>query len=237
MEQIKIENLAIGYENQAMISNLNFDICEGDYICILGDNGVGKSTLVKTLLNLNKPISGKIELVNGIKRDDISYLPQVTQTQRDFPCSVMEVVLSGLQGKRKFSPFYKKNDKLKALDLLSYLEMDKYANESFRNLSGGQMQRVLLARALISNCKIIFFDEPITGLDVKVKNELYNLIYHINHDHKITIIMITHDLKAVDYSSHILHLGKENLYLTKDEYLNTPLGQGYLKYAGGEENV
>ncbi len=233
---IKVENLSVGYENQPLIEDLNFEINKGDYVCMLGDNGVGKSTLVKTLLNLTQPIKGKIELNEGLKRDEISYLPQVSETQRDFPATVMEIVLSGLQGKKKFLSFYTKEDKEKATDALKMMDIYEFANKSFKTLSGGQMQRVLLARALISDCKLLFLDEPITGLDVKVKNELYHLISHLNKDHKITIIMITHDLKAVNYASHIIHLGKKNLFLTKDEYLKSPLGQAYLKYEGGDNN-
>ena len=111
MAQITCKNLTLGYENRAIQENLNFSINAGDYLCIVGENGSGKSTLMKTLLHLQPPISGTIELGDGLHKNEIGYLPQQTLVQRDFPASVKEIVLSGCQGRCGWRPFYNKEDK------------------------------------------------------------------------------------------------------------------------------
>ncbi len=223
MEQIRCDNLTIGYENKVVQSNLNVSITQGDYVCIVGENGTGKSTLIKTLLGLLPPLSGKIELGENIKKSDIGYLPQQTLVQKDFPASVWEIVLSGCLAHCGLRPFYNKKEKKLALENIKKMGIENLQKKCYRELSGGQQQRVLLARALCATEKILLLDEPVSGLDPKVSLELYEVIKNLN-DEGITIIMISHDVKvAAEYAKAILHLGKTVYYGTKEEYVQNKI--------------
>ena len=150
MTLIRGENLTIGYEGQGIISGLSFSVDEGDYLCIVGENGSGKSTFVKTVLGLVEPLKGTIEYCGGLRKREIGYLPQISGIQRDFPSSVMEVVLSGCLNRHRRLLGYSKDEKEKAVTELRRLGMDGLSASSFQELSGGQQQRVLLARALMA---------------------------------------------------------------------------------------
>ena len=157
-------NLTLGYEGQAIVSGLSFSVDEGDYLCIVGENGSGKSTFIKTVLGLVEPLKGSIEYCGGLKKNEIGYLPQVSGIQRDFPSSVMEVVLSGCLNRKRRILGYSGEEKEKGRKELRRLGMEDYIQASFQELSGGQQQRVLLARALMATEKLIFLDEPVAGL-------------------------------------------------------------------------
>lgn len=180
MAQLTCKNLTLGYDNRAIQEDLNFSISAGDYLCIVGENGSGKSTLMKTLLHLQSPISGTIELGDGLKKNEIGYLPQQTLVQRDFPASVKEIVLSGCQSRCGFRPFYNKEEKRIARKAMEKMMIQDLADHCYRELSGGQQQRVLLARALCAAQKILLLDEPVSGLDPRVTAEMYQLIRDLN---------------------------------------------------------
>lgn len=219
MEQIICQNLAIGHDGKVLLQDINFSVKEGDYLCIIGENGSGKSTLMRTLLNLQQPIHGKITFGAGVKSDEIGYLPQQIVIQKDFPASVREIVLSGCQNRVGMRPFYNRSEKKRACEMMEKLQITNLENRCYRELSGGQQQRVLLARALCATKKILLLDEPVSGLDPKVTDEMYRLIEKINCEDKITIIMISHDMKAaMNYARHILHIGEEVFYGTRQEY-------------------
>jgi len=227
---ITVRDLSLGYDNHAILSGLNFTVCEGDYLCIVGENGSGKSTLMKTLLHLNSPISGQIIMSEKLKRNEIGYLPQQTVIQRDFPACVKEVVLSGCQGRMGLRPFYSKEEKKLALDNMKLLGITNLKDKCYRELSGGQQQRVLLARALCATRKLILLDEPVSGLDPNAAFHMYELIRELN-SMKITIIMVSHDItSAVHYASHILHIGETVFFGTKEEYVNSETGKFFLDY-------
>ena len=171
MAQLTCKNLTLGYDNRAIQEDLNFSIDAGDYLCIVGENGSGKSTLMKTLLHLQPPISGTIELGDGLKKNEIGYLPQQTLVQRDFPASVREIVLSGCQSRCGLRPFYNKEEKRVAQKAMEKMMIQDLADHCYRELSGGQQQRVLLARALCAAQKILLLDEPVSGLDPRVTAE------------------------------------------------------------------
>lgn len=219
---VTIKNLSIGYENKRIVSNLNFKINQGDYICIIGPNGAGKSTFVKTLLGLKKELSGEIIFDSSLKRTEIGYLPQVKSIQSDFPASVYEVVLSGCLNKLGFKPFYGKKYKTRVNDVLKRLNIVKLKDKCFSELSGGEQQKVLLARAMCATDKIIVLDEPVTGLDPKSTNDLYKKISELNRKDKLTVIMVTHDVDtSLEYATHILNInGKHTFYGTAHEYLH-----------------
>lgn len=215
---LRCENLFLGYDYHNVVENLNFSLEEGDYLCIIGENGTGKSTLIKGILGLHPPISGTITWGEGLSHKDIGYLPQQTPAQRDFPASVGEIVLSGCQGRCGLRPFYNKAEKALAEENLAKMHMSEYKNRAYRKLSGGQQQRVLLARALCASQKFLLLDEPMTGLDAKVTQELYEIIGKL-HEEGMCILMISHDMEsAIAHSTKVLQLGKEIFFGTKEEY-------------------
>ena len=220
MAQLTCENLTLGYDSKIVLKNLSFSVNTGDYLCILGENGSGKSTLMKTILHLLKPLDGKITTGDGLLADEIGYLPQQTNVQRDFPASVREIVLSGCQSRCGRRPFYIKSERLLAAQSLAKMGISHLAKRCYRELSGGQQQRVLLARALCATQKMLFLDEPVSALDPKTQEEMYSLIESLNKE-GITIIMISHDVEAaLKYASHVLHIGKEIFFGTKDEFVH-----------------
>lgn len=216
---LKCENVSLGYEGDVVTKNLNFTVNSGDYLCIVGENGSGKSTLIKALLGLRPQLSGNISLCGEVGKNEIGYLPQQTMVQRDFPASVREIVQSGCMSRCGFRPFYNKEEKKLAHDMMHRLEIEPLAKRCYRELSGGQQQRVLLARALCATEKLLLLDEPVSGLDPNVTAEMYKLIEKLNKD-GVTIIMISHDIEsAVKYASHILHIGENIFFAEKSQYV------------------
>lgn len=238
MEQsnlITCKNVSFEYEGNYVLNNLNFAIEKNDYLCIVGKNGAGKSTLIKGLLNIKQPSNGKIVLENGLMPNEIGYLPQQTDAQKDFPASVYEVVLSGCLNRLGMKPFYTKKEKNIAQQNLERMGISSLKNKCYRELSGGQQQRVLLARALCATKKMILLDEPVAGLDPVVTKELYSLIKMINEELSITVVMVSHDINmAVKDAKHILHICNPNVfYGTAKEYINSDLGKFFI---GGAMN-
>lgn len=230
----EFDNVTLGYENTVVAKNLNFKIDKGNYLCIVGENGTGKSTLLKTLIGFIKPIKGKIKVNMGKSLKGIGYLPQQTMTQKDFPASVWEVVLSGFLNKFHKSPFYSKKDKKEAMENMEKLGIADLKKRCYRELSGGQKQRVLLARALCATDNVLILDEPVTGLDPAAAMDLYAQIKKIN-DEGVTIIMVTHDIKnALIFASHILHLEHDKEFFgTVCEYKKSNISNAFL---GGGTN-
>ena len=234
MSFISAQDLSLGYDKTAVAENLNFSVGEGDYLCIVGENGSGKTTLMKTMLGLQSPIGGQILFGDGLKKNEIGYLPQQTVVQRDFPASVEEIVLSGCQSHMGLRPFYTEKEKKLAHTNMERMDISDLKKRCYRELSGGQQQRVLLARALCATTKVLLLDEPVSGLDPKVTNEMYELIYSLNKS-GVTIIMVSHDIMAaVKYASHILHIGKSIFFGTKDEYVSSDIGKLFVHMGGGE---
>ncbi|HAK69269.1 MAG TPA: ABC transporter [Treponema sp.] len=231
MAQLKCSNVTLGYDHNVLVEGLNLEVNAGDFLCVVGENGTGKSTLMRTILRLQQPLSGTITTGDGLSHGKIGYLPQQTQVQRDFPASVREIVISGFQAGA--GPFYSRNQKKEAAEIMKTLGIKELERRCYRELSGGQQQRVLLARALCATKTMLLLDEPVTGLDPIAANEMYSLIDHLNKDKGISIIMISHDVaEAIPRATHILHLGKKVFFGTKQEYLESPLGQGFLQGGG-----
>lgn len=235
MAQLTCQNLTVGYDGRTVLQGLNFEINPGDYLCILGENGSGKSTLMKTILGLQAPISGTILTGDGLRKNEIGYLPQQTQAQKDFPASVREIVLSGCQGRCGSRPFYSKEEKRLAEENIGKMGIGSLTKRCYRELSGGQQQRVLLARALCATRKMLLLDEPVSGLDPRVTAEMYGLIERLNREEGITVMMISHDISAaLRYASHILHIGDSVFFGTKADYLQSPQGKVFDSGKGGE---
>lgn len=219
MALLLCRNLSLGYDGREIVGNLSFEVNAGDYLCIVGENGSGKSTLMRTFLGLQKPMKGEVIPGDGLCLNEIGYLPQQTVVQKDFPATVWEIVLSGCQGRCGIRPFYSKEDKELAVTNIARMGITELTKRCYRELSGGQQQRVLLARALCATTKMLLLDEPVAGLDPNAMAEMYALIEKLNRD-GITVIMISHDIDAaVESASHILHMGKNLFFGTKEEYL------------------
>lgn len=222
MPLIQCNALSIGYKSQHIVDNLTFNLNSGDFLCVLGNNGSGKTSLMRTLLGLNRPLGGSIEYGEGLSRRRIGYLPQQTAAQRDFPASVFEVVLSGCLGERGIRPFYSAAQKKRALEAMELLEIDSIRDRCYRELSGGQQQRTLLARALCVSSKLIILDEPVTGLDPDATKVMYSAIRELNL-RGTAVIMVSHDLDAaLKYGTHVLHLAHKPKFFGKtEEYLKS----------------
>ena len=233
---ISANNITLRVGKKALFEDVNIKFTEGNCYGLIGANGAGKSTLMKTLLHLQAPISGSIELGDGLKKNEIGYLPQQTLVQRDFPASVREIVLSGCQSRCGWRPFYNKEEKMVAQRAMEKMMIQDLADQCYRELSGGQQQRVLLARALCAAQKILLLDEPVSGLDPRVTAEMYQLIRNLNKKDGITIIMISHDIAAaVKYATHILHIGEHCFFGTKKQYLESSLGKAFTGQEGEDE--
>lgn len=236
MAQLTCQNLCVGYDGKPVLQGLNFEVFAGDYLCIVGENGSGKSTLMKTILGLQPPISGRFLTGDGLRKNEIGYLPQQTIVQKDFPATVREIVLSGCQGRCGSRPFYNKEEKQLAAEAMDKMQITQLARRCYRELSGGQQQRVLLARALCATQKMLLLDEPVSGLDPKVTAEMYRLINELNHRDDITVIMISHDIAAaVKFASHILHIGDTVFFGTKADYLQSSQGRLFAAEKSGDD--
>lgn len=241
MAQLRCENISVGYEDGIVVSDVSFELNRGDYVCIVGENGAGKSSLLKGILGLAKIQGGKLEYGDGMSRADVGYLPQQKDYQKNFPATVKEVVMSGFLNKMGLRPYYNRAEKAKAMEILSDFGMADYVRASFGSLSGGQKQRVLLARAMCATDKLLLLDEPSTGLDPVATEELYELLKRLNREKKTTILMVSHDLnKAVSDAGLILHVNKRSgcgYFGPADKYLDSEAARHFLglDYKNSEE--
>ncbi len=226
MSQIICKDITLGYEGNAVCSGLDLVVEKGDYLCIVGDNGSGKTTFMRALLSLKPALSGTISFGDGISARDIGYLPQQTELQKDFPASVEEVVISGCTSRLGKRFFMGKAERLEAMQNMKMMNVYDLAKKSYRTLSGGQMQRVLLARALCAANKILILDEPVSGLDPNAAADMYETIHHLNKHTGITIIMVTHDIEnALRDATAVLKISKEPiLYRSVEEYKRSIAG-------------
>ena len=189
---LTLKNLTLGYDHHPVLKNLSLTINSGDFVCIVGPNGAGKTTLVRGILGLLRPLSGQITFAGNLSPKFIGYMPQETSTDPHFPASVLEIVLSGTLNQPR--PLYHSFAKAAALQNLQLLRIDTLKDRSFSDLSGGQRQKVLLARALSATTQLLILDEPSNNLDQKSKTSLYSLVQQLNREQGITVIMVTHDL-------------------------------------------
>ena len=213
---IKLTNITASYDNNTVVSDANLTIYDHDYLGVIGPNGGGKTTLMKILLGLKSPKSGTVEYFkNGKKVDEITmgYLPQYNAIDRKFPISVYEVVLSGLSKQKRFLRPYTKEQHAQVKACLRYMELDKFENTPIGALSGGQLQRVLLARAIVSRPDVIILDEPNTYIDRHFQEQMYEMLTNINK--QCAIVIVSHDIteilqnvKHIACVNHKLHYHK-----------------------------
>lgn len=196
MSVLDCRDLSFAYEGRPVLSHVNFSLEKGSYLGIIGENGSGKSTLIKGILGLKKQASGEIRLHLPDAQKGMGYLPQQQTMKKDFPASVWEVVLSGRLSRLSFPYRYRKVDRDYAEHMLQFLSLSSLKNHAFRELSGGQQQRVLLARALAAGSQVLVLDEPVTGLDPRITEEMYAMLERCIHELGLTIMMVSHDLPA-----------------------------------------
>lgn len=194
MALIELKDVTIAFEGVAAVEHVNLAVERGEYLVIVGENGSGKSTLVRAMLGLVRPKSGRVVYGDGLKKNQIGYLPQQTVVQRDFPASVGEVVLSGCVNRLGRRLAFGAGERARAEEKMRLMDVYNLREKPYRTLSGGQQQRALLARALCATDSILLLDEPVTGLDPDAAEELYSVIRALNRDHGVAIAMVSHDL-------------------------------------------
>ena len=225
---INCQNAAFGYDGKIVIHHLNFSVKDGDFLLIAGENGSGKSTLVKGLLRLLTPIEGSIGFGADFLQSKVGYLSQQIAAKKDFPAGVFEIIMSGNLGKKKLLPFYSTADKRRAEENMQLLGIPDLKNSCFRELSGGQQRRVLLARSLCAADKLLVLDEPFAGLDPLITAELYRLLEKINREIGMTIIMVSHDIETACCAKNVLHLHKRQLFFgSMENYQKSDTGRRF----------
>jgi zinc transport system ATP-binding protein len=196
-ELIKLDNVTAGYDNGIVLRDVSITVSDQDFIGVIGPNGGGKTTLIKLILGLIKPISGTIQRFDNQGGSFIGYLPQQSQIDRKFPITVQDIVLSGLMSAGKGLIRYNSKDKKLALDLLEQMGIGHLAKRTAAELSGGQLQRVFICRALISSPRLLILDEPNTFVDNRFEHEMYELLQQFNQ--KMAIMIISHDVGTISY--------------------------------------
>lgn len=225
---IEVKNLSFKAQNREILSKINLKIDKGDFVAVVGPNGAGKSTLLKIIIDLIDGYEGNVLIENTdnktwLKRNVIGYLPQAEAFDKNFPATAEDLVLMGLVGKvglfRKFS----KEDRKMVDEVLGYVGMMEFKNTLIGRLSGGEFQRILIARALISDSDYLFLDEPEAGVDSGSIAEFYNLLLNLNKMGK-TIVLISHDINMVlKYSTHLVCLNKTLHSHTRSELVTSEM--------------
>jgi len=212
---LKISKLAAGYDEKAVISDVDLEVEHGEYFGLIGPNGGGKSTLLKVILGLIPPLQGTV-MVYGEPpekgRRHIGYVPQYSHFDKDYPISVMDVVLMGRRRNRGAWPWYGKEDKKAAREAISAVGMDGFEKRSVGKLSGGQKQRVFIARALVGKPRMLLLDEPTASVDARIEESIYKLLKELNRE--MTIVLVTHDIGVI--SSHVETVACLNRHLFKN---------------------
>ncbi len=209
---IEVEDMTVAYDTKPVLWDIDLNIPKAVLMAIVGPNGAGKSTLIKAMLDLVKPVSGKV-LFNGdtykSQRKHIGYVPQSGSVDWDFPTDVLDVVLMGTYGELGWFKRPGEEEKKRALEALKQVRMEEFANRQISQLSGGQQQRVFLARALVQDADIYFMDEPFKGVDAKTEKTIISLLKALK-DRGKTLIVVHHDLQTVEeYFDHVVLLNTQ----------------------------
>ena len=226
MKVLEVKDLSFSYPDKSILHRLSFDVESGDFLCVVGTNGTGKSTLLKLILNILQPTEGEIHLLGETpykfkSYSKIAYVSQkATSFNRDFPATVEEIVTLGLYSQKGFLKKYDKEDKKKVASALKRVGMYDYKDRKIGHLSGGQQQRVFIAKALVFSPEIIFLDEPTVGIDIKAVDSICCLLGELNKS-GITIVMVTHDISSILYHSNkvlVLSEDGEGEIMLADEF-------------------
>jgi zinc transport system ATP-binding protein len=195
---VAIERVSFAYNTDPVLVDVDLTVGDKDFVSLVGPNGGGKTTLLKIILGLLTPTAGTVRVFGRppvAARPRIGYMPQHAQVDPHFPASVLDVALMGRVSKGSNVGPYRKGDRAAAAEALREVELYDYASRPFADLSGGQRQRVLIARALAAEPDLLLLDEPTANLDVRMEQELYELLKSLNE--RLTIILVSHDLGFV----------------------------------------
>lgn len=217
MEKVfDVKNISFSYGEEEVLSNTSFTIYKQDFVGIVGKNGSGKTTLLKLLLNQIKPTSGVIERKKDLK---IGYVEQITMSSDNtFPANVMEIVLLGLHSSMPRLSFYRKKHKKIALSALEQVGLKGFEKRQISELSGGQQQKVLIAKTLVENADVLIMDEPTTGIDLESQEDFFKLLKHLNQKHEKTILIVTHNIEKVLSTTRLLKV--ENKKIKEETNVN-----------------
>lgn len=227
---IEISNLSAGYGSKQVLHDINLTIYDDDFLAVIGPNGGGKTTLMRTILGLKKYKDGQISYFKEgkqVKEISMGYLPQYSALDRDFPISVYEVVLSGLSsGKSLFSRFSEEQH-AQVKETLAQMQLEEFSQHPISSLSGGQLQRVLLARAIVSKPDVVILDEPNTYIDRRFQKQMYEMLEHINKER--AIVIVSHDVASVlNYAKHIACVNRHLHYHSTTEMPKEKLEEHFL---------
>jgi len=210
MSIISIENLNFSYNKEPVLKDVNLQVEDGDFLAIIGPNGGGKSTLLKTILGIITPKSGTIKVLEDKPQKSLSkigYVPQNTNINTNFPIKVIEVVMMGHIGHKRPIFGYGKEEIACAMGVLKQVGMEQFANKKIGSLSGGQRQRVMIARALCSHPKLLLLDEPTASIDANGQKQIYELLKELNKF--ITIVVVSHDISVIlGYANRVAYVNK-----------------------------
>ena len=238
---IKMKDLAVGYQGNALISDINLKIKKGEIVTLIGPNGAGKSTILKSITRQLKLIGGEVyidsEEIRKLSYKEMAVKAAVMLTERMKPelMTCHDIVATGRYPYTGRLGILSREDERKVDEALEAVHAQELGIRNFQEISDGQRQRVLLARALCATQKMLLLDEPVSGLDPKVTAEMYALIQKLNYEDGITVVMISHDLNAaLQYASHILHIGDTVFFGTRVDYLQSPQGRLFDVKKGGD---
>jgi len=208
---LELKNIWVKFNNNIVLENVNLEVNKADFLGIVGPNGGGKTTLLKVILGFIKPAKGEVRFL-GEKREKnlkyFGYVPQYNNFDRQFPISVWEVLVTGRLGQLGMFKQFTHRDKNIVLDALMKVGMLEAKDKSIGKLSGGQIQRVLIARALVMEPKILILDEPTANIDADMENKIYELLLELNSE--IPIILVSHDKKVISsYVNRVVHLDRK----------------------------
>jgi zinc transport system ATP-binding protein len=241
---ISLQDINYSYENKTILHHINFEIPKGAFVGLLGPNGGGKTTLIKIILGISKPDSGKLTLFDKSLEEfkdwnKIGFVSQKSNSfNKGFPASVYEVVSSGLTSKVGYLRFFNQKHKEKILQAIDAVGMSDYAYENIGNLSGGQQQRVFIARALVSEPELLILDEPTVGVDYENVQRFYELLHELNKRNGITLLLVTHDTGTMTkYATNIACLNKTLHFHGKPEEFENLTEKEMSKLYGHDVNI
>lgn len=236
---VSLKHVYYAYDEKIVLDDINFEIPKGAFIGLVGPNGGGKTTLIQLILGLLKPDQGSISLLNKpLDKFDqwnkIGFVSQKANTfNKGFPATVYEVVSMGLTAKVGYLKFFNKQHKEKILHAIDQVGMLEYARENIGNLSGGQQQRIFIARALVNDPELLILDEPTVGVDYKNVERFYELLHQLNTEHRITLLLVTHDTGAMtEYATDVACLNKTLHFHGKSEEYTSLTEQDLTKIYG-----
>lgn len=227
---ISLQNISVQYQAIEVLSDISFEVQNGDYIGIVGPNGSGKTTLIRTILGLVKPSRGTVSLLGNNPQTfrswrSLGYLPQKLQAfNPQFPATVREVVAMGLLAGKKFPKRLEHGDKEKIDKAMTLMDITGIKDKLIGQLSGGQQQRALVARALVNSPELLILDEPTTALDPETRERFFTLLKELNRDRKLTILLITHDIGNIGkYAAKLLYVDKKIVFFGGfDDFCHSP---------------